>query len=104
MTADAIPGLTAAEAARRLAAEGPNSLPQSRQAGVWGTLLAVLREPMFLLLMRCATWSRCTCVPAAAIFRFAAPGLRDVALAAACGAASVLWYDLYKIRRRRQRG
>jgi Ca2+-transporting ATPase len=47
-------GLSSAEAGRRLAAEGPNSLPQSRQAGLWGTVLAVLREPMFVLLMGAA--------------------------------------------------
>jgi Ca2+-transporting ATPase len=38
---------------------------------------------------------------AAAIFRFTAPGLRDFALAGAAGVASVLWYDLYKVARRR---
>ena len=36
----------------------------------------------------------------AALFRFAQPALADLALAAAIGAASVLWYDFYKLARR----
>jgi Ca2+-transporting ATPase len=47
-------GLSSAEAGRRLAAEGPNALPQSRKGGIGATLLAVLREPMFLLLLGAA--------------------------------------------------
>jgi hypothetical protein len=46
--ADAInpAGLTAAEAAERLAAEGPNALPSARRRGAT-LVLEVLREPMF---------------------------------------------------------
>ncbi len=43
-------GLSAVEAARRLAEEGPNSLPAAKRPGVAGLVLEVLREPMFLLL------------------------------------------------------
>ena len=43
-------GLTSAEAKRRLAAEGPNTLPGSEQRGTFAIALEVLREPMFLLL------------------------------------------------------
>ena len=45
------PGLTSAEAARRLAAEGPNALPGAAQRGLAATVLEVLREPMLLLLV-----------------------------------------------------
>jgi Ca2+-transporting ATPase len=44
-------GLTHAEAARRLAAEGPNTLPGARRRGPTVIALEVLREPMFLLLL-----------------------------------------------------
>jgi Ca2+-transporting ATPase len=43
-------GLSGAEAGRRLAEEGPNSLPAAKRPGVAGLVLEVLREPMFLLL------------------------------------------------------
>ena len=43
-------GLSGVEAARRLAEEGPNSLPAAKRPGVAGLVLEVLREPMFLLL------------------------------------------------------
>jgi Ca2+-transporting ATPase len=39
--------------------------------------------------------------PAAAIFRFAPLGIAELALAAAAGAASVAWYELRKLARRR---
>ena len=48
------PGLTSAEAAARLAAEGPNALPDARSRGVLTIALGVLREPMFLLLVAAA--------------------------------------------------
>ena len=44
-------GLSSAEAAARLAAEGPNALPGARRQGVLGMVLGVAREPMFLLLV-----------------------------------------------------
>jgi Ca2+-transporting ATPase len=43
-------GLTSSDAAARLAAEGPNALPQARRSGVLAIALEVVREPMFLLL------------------------------------------------------
>lgn len=47
-------GLSAAEAARRLAADGPNRLPDSGRRG-WPAILAgAAREPMFLLLIGAA--------------------------------------------------
>ncbi|MBZ5708123.1 cation-translocating P-type ATPase [Nannocystis pusilla] len=46
-------GLTEAEAARRLAAEGPNSLARDQQRGLLVLLGEALREPMFLLLLAC---------------------------------------------------
>jgi len=48
-----ITGLTEAEAARRLKAEGYNELPPSRQRGISTIVLEVAREPMFLLLVAC---------------------------------------------------
>lgn len=44
-------GLTSAEAQARLAAEGPNELPGSRQRGTLAIAFEVVREPMFLLLV-----------------------------------------------------
>ena len=43
-------GLSSAEAARRLAADGPNALPAGRNR-LLGILLDAMREPMFLLLL-----------------------------------------------------
>jgi Ca2+-transporting ATPase len=47
-------GLTSAEAAARLAAEGPNALPARDERSLAALALAVLAEPMFLLLMAAA--------------------------------------------------
>lgn len=44
-------GLTAAEAARRLAADGPNSLTESGRRGPLAILREVLSEPMLLMLL-----------------------------------------------------
>ena len=44
-------GLSSAEAAARLAAEGPNALPVPGRHGLAAIALGVLREPMFLLLL-----------------------------------------------------
>jgi Ca2+-transporting ATPase len=44
-------GLDSIEAARRLAAEGPNQLPAADHRGPWRILRDVLREPMFALLL-----------------------------------------------------
>jgi len=48
-------GLTAAEAARRLASEGSNSLPDNNRRRFHHMLLEALREPMFILLLSAAT-------------------------------------------------
>jgi Ca2+-transporting ATPase len=55
MANDAAPGLSAAEAARRLAADGPNELPAQRRRSDLRILLEVLREPMLVLLIAGAT-------------------------------------------------
>ena len=47
-------GLTAAEAAARLAAEGPNTLPSATRKTTLVLALGVLREPMFVLLIAAA--------------------------------------------------
>jgi P-type Ca2+ transporter type 2C len=47
-------GLTEAKAQRRLAAEGPNSLPGNAPSALWHTLLDVVREPMLALLIAAA--------------------------------------------------
>ncbi len=44
-------GLTANEAAARLAHDGPNLLPGAAPKTVWAIVLGVLREPMFLMLL-----------------------------------------------------
>jgi Ca2+-transporting ATPase len=52
MTASPAPGgLSAAEAAQRLAADGPNELPAQRRRSDLRLLLEVLREPMLALLV-----------------------------------------------------
>jgi len=47
-------GLTSAEAAARLAAEGPNALPSAGTRNIAAIVLEVLSEPMFLLLIAAA--------------------------------------------------
>ena len=44
-------GLSDAEAARRLQADGPNELPSAKPRSVLAIALDVVREPMFLLLV-----------------------------------------------------
>jgi Ca2+-transporting ATPase len=51
VTTDLRRGLSHAEAERRLAAEGSNTLPGARRRGPVAIALEVLREPMFLLLV-----------------------------------------------------
>ena len=46
-------GLTEQEALDRLRTEGYNELPAAKRSGIIGTLLDVVREPMFLLLIAC---------------------------------------------------
>jgi len=48
-------GLTEAEAAERLRAEGPNALALRRREGWLALVVDVAREPMILLLVACAT-------------------------------------------------
>ena len=48
---DRLMGLPEEEAARRLAAEGVNELPAQKRRPVWRIALAVVREPMFLMLL-----------------------------------------------------
>jgi len=50
LSGEAPHGLRSDEAARRLAAEGPNVLPDARRRGSLSIAAEVLREPMFLLL------------------------------------------------------
>jgi Ca2+-transporting ATPase len=47
-------GLSRAEAARRLAADGPNELPRPRGRGFIDIVLETAREPMFLLMLGAA--------------------------------------------------
>ena len=49
------PGLSAAQAARRLAEDGPNLLPGGRRRSLWTIGVETLREPMFLLLLAAGT-------------------------------------------------
>ena len=44
-------GLSSAEAARRLQAQGPNLLPGAEPKSAWAIVLGVLAEPMFLMLL-----------------------------------------------------
>ena len=45
------PGLTASEAAERLAADGPNELPRIDRRSLRKIMVDVLREPMLALLL-----------------------------------------------------
>ena len=47
-------GLTSDEARRRLDQDGANSLPDAKRQSLWVLAVAVLREPMFLLLVGAA--------------------------------------------------
>src|SRR4029453_3627150 len=51
----ALTGLTAQEAARRLAADGPNELPTAKPRNLVQQAWAVVREPMLLLLLGAGT-------------------------------------------------
>ncbi|GAB3750138.1 cation-translocating P-type ATPase [Lysobacter olei] len=51
---EAMPGLTATEAAARLKRDGPNALPEPARKRRWAILVDVLREPMLLLLVAAA--------------------------------------------------
>ena len=51
MIAADYPGLSTAEAKRRLEAEGPNTLPDGGQRSTFAIALEVVREPMFVLLV-----------------------------------------------------
>ncbi len=51
----ALPGLTDQAARARLAQDGLNELPATRQRTFWPMLWDVVREPMFLLLLVCGT-------------------------------------------------
>ena len=51
MTTAAPAGLSSGEAARRLATDGPNTLPGASRRGAFAIALEVVREPMFLLLV-----------------------------------------------------
>lgn len=52
-TAEPAEGLTSAEAAARLAAQGVNALPAAGEERRWRLLVDVVTEPMFLLLAAC---------------------------------------------------
>ena len=47
-------GLSGQDAAARLKAEGPNTLPQAGRRTFWRIVLEILREPMFALLLGAA--------------------------------------------------
>lgn len=50
---DDIAGLDEREAARRLAADGPNELEEAKPRSMWQIVFEVLKEPMFVLLLVC---------------------------------------------------
>jgi Ca2+-transporting ATPase len=53
--ADALAGLSDAEARLRLQTDGPNELPSSRRRSLLALAWGVVSEPMFLLLLACGT-------------------------------------------------
>ena len=50
-----VPGLSAAQAAQRLAEDGPNALPGGHRRSLLSIAFETVREPMFLLLLAAAT-------------------------------------------------
>jgi len=52
---DITAGVSARDARERLEAEGFNELPSDHRPGIIGSVVDVLREPMFLLLVACGT-------------------------------------------------
>lgn len=52
---EALQGLSAAEAAARLQADGPNELPGAKHNGLREAIRETFAEPMFLLLLGCGT-------------------------------------------------
>ena len=48
------PGLSAAQAAKRLAEDGPNALPGGQRRSLLSITVETVREPMFLLLLAAA--------------------------------------------------
>lgn len=52
---DAASGLSAAQAAQRLAADGPNALPGGQRRSLLSIAVGTMREPMFLLLLAAGT-------------------------------------------------
>jgi Ca2+-transporting ATPase len=50
LTSDTVEGLTGPEARQRLDVHGPNSLPQAPEPSGWAVALAILKDPMNLLL------------------------------------------------------
>ncbi len=57
LSADAVRGLTAAEAARRLAREGPNEIPEGKRRGPLAMLAAQFTDFMILVLLAAAVVS-----------------------------------------------
>jgi Ca2+-transporting ATPase len=50
-----ITGLSSEEAAKRLRADGPNTLPSSKPRNFFSIAFGVVKEPMFILLVGCGT-------------------------------------------------
>jgi Ca2+-transporting ATPase len=48
---ESVNGLSSAEAAEKIRAEGYNELPESARHGIFGIILEVIKEPMFILLV-----------------------------------------------------
>ena len=54
LSAEPPQGLTSAQAAARMAAQGPNEMPAAHAQGRWRLLAEVVTEPMFVLLAACS--------------------------------------------------
>ncbi len=48
---ESVRGLSAAEAAEKILTEGYNELPESQKHGIFGIIIGVVKEPMFILLV-----------------------------------------------------
>ena len=55
LSAEPPQGLTSAQAAARMAAQGPNEMPAAHAQGRWRLLAEVVTEPMFVLLAAVVT-------------------------------------------------
>ena len=92
----ALRGISGAQAAQRLAAEGPNELPTAGPRNLRQQAWAVLRVPMLLLLVAAGVINFALSEPLDGVILM----LSDVAVVVTAGFVGVAWFEVYKALRR----